>query len=207
MKPVRTTLTPQSDADGICASQTPAGAGNLTIDGALASSGAVTLNNGHLITITCAGDETARTFTVTGTNDNGYTITEDITGVNASTAEGAKYFKTVTQISVDAATAGAVTAGVNGKSATRIYPTNQYLNPFSIGFGCVVSGTLTYTVQHTFDDVQVEDSSSLDVFNHDSIAAQTSSQDGNYAFPMSGLRVIVTAFTSGTLDFNFIQAG
>ena len=34
-----------ADADGVCASQTPSGAGNLTINGALADSGAVHLTN------------------------------------------------------------------------------------------------------------------------------------------------------------------
>ena len=74
------------DADGICASQTPLAAGNLTINGALASGGTVTLNAAQLITITSAGNDSGRTFTVYGTDVEGDLQTEAVTGANAGTA-------------------------------------------------------------------------------------------------------------------------
>lgn len=102
-----------ADPDGISTSQTPAagGAQNLTITGALASGGVATLGYRRKVTITAAADDSGRTFTVTGTDANGVALTEDITGPNATLVTGAKEFLTVTQISVDANTAGAVTAG------------------------------------------------------------------------------------------------
>jgi hypothetical protein len=30
---------------------------------------------------------------------------------------------------------------------------DHYRAPFNVGFAVVVSGTVTYTVQHTFDDI------------------------------------------------------
>lgn len=202
------TITPQSDDNGISLSQTPAagGAQNLTITGALASGGSVTLNQGTLILITAVGNESGRTLTVTGTDNRGLAITEAITGPNATTGTGSKYFKTITQIQIDADSAGAIEVGVSGKSSSKVYLVDS-VSETNIGLACVLSGTLTYTVQHTFDDVQVTDLDSLTWFNHEFLAAKTATDDGNYAFPTEAVRVITTAWTSGTLKFNFRQAG
>ncbi|PQM55454.1 MAG: hypothetical protein CML39_08070, partial [Rhodobacteraceae bacterium] len=99
------------DADGLSVSASLSGSGNLTLGGAATSSGSATFSKGNKITITSAGDDSGRKFTVTGTDAGGSSQTEEITGANAGTAEGTKLFKTVTQIAVDGATAGKVTAG------------------------------------------------------------------------------------------------
>ena len=91
------------DADGISTAATLSGSGNLTINGALASGGSCTFDAGRIVTILSAGDDSGDTFTVTGTDVNGDAQTEDITGANAGTATGTKYFKTVTQIATDGA--------------------------------------------------------------------------------------------------------
>jgi len=207
MRPKRIVLTPQSDDNGISVSQKPTGAANLSITGALASGGAVTLNHGHLILITCAGSDAGRTFTITGTDFRGAAITEAISGANGGANQGAVYFKTVTQVAADAATAGALIVGVNGLSASNWYLLDGHAKPMNAGFDVELSGTVTYTVQHTFADLQVADISTVTVLNHDSIAAQTTNQDGNYTFPCTGIRVIATSYTSGTVTFNHQQAG
>ncbi len=206
MIPQRVTLTPQSDDNGICASQTPLAAGNLTIAGALASGGSVTLNHAHLIVITSAGDDRGRTFTITGTQ-GGYAQTEAVTGANATAATSTKYFDTVSQITVDDATAGAVIVGVNGLSVSKWYQLDTRKVDFSVGIGVILSNTLTYTVQHTFDDVQVSNVAGLAAFDHDSIAAKSANDDGNYSSPCIASRLQITAYTSGTAKFNLIQAG
>jgi hypothetical protein len=207
MRPKRITLTPQTDDNGISVSQTPAGAGNLSITGVLASGGVATLNHGHLLTVTCAGNDAGRTFTVTGTDYRGAAISEAISGADIAATVGALYFKTVTQIAVDAATAGAIIVGVDGKSVSNWYLLDRNVKPFNVGFGCDVTGTLTYSVQHTFEDLQVADISAVNVFTHGDVAAETTDQDGNYAYPCTAMRVIITAFTSGTLTLRAIQAG
>lgn len=70
-------------------------------------------------------------------------------------------------------------------------------NPFHIGFGVVVSGTVTYTVEHSFDGINF--------FPHEELVAQIDNQDGNYAFPIAGIRVNVTAGT-GTATLTSLQA-
>lgn len=111
-----------ADVDGVCASQTPAagGAQNLTINGAQASGGVATFTAGRLITIASASDDSARTFTVTGTDVNGNTQTETIAGP-ATTVTGTLYFRTVTQVTVDADTAGAITVGMADNALDVIF--------------------------------------------------------------------------------------
>ncbi len=105
------------DPDGIAASQSVGSATTMTINGALASSGSVTLNVSKFVSITSAGNDSSRTFTVVGTDSTGSAQTEVITGANTKTALGNLDFKTITSITTNGATAGAVTAGVVGKSS------------------------------------------------------------------------------------------
>jgi hypothetical protein len=115
--------TTAADADGVCQSQTPAAGGvqNLTINGALASGGVATFVAARFITITSAGADGGRTFTVTGTDVNGNAQTESITGPATTTVTGTKYFRTVTQVSVDGNTAGAITVGMANNSLDVVY--------------------------------------------------------------------------------------
>ena len=63
------------------------------------------------VNITSAGNDSGRTFTVTGTNTADGAVTDTITGANAGTATGDQIFKTVTQIAINGASAGNVSAG------------------------------------------------------------------------------------------------
>ena len=95
------------------------------------------------------------------------------------------------------------TVSKTGAGSSAAIVTNTNTSPFNIGFGVVVSGTVTYTVQHTFDDPGVGFSV---WYSHPSVAAQTGNDDGNYAFPVTGVKVLVTA-GDGTATLNLVQAG
>lgn len=88
-----------------------------------------------------------------------------------------------------------------GSSSALVMNTN--ISPFNVGFGVIATGTVTYTIQHTFDDPAVGFSV---WYPHPTIAAKTDNQDGNYAFPVTGIKVLVTAGT-GTATLNLVQAG
>ena len=92
-----------------------------------------------------------------------------------------------------------------GAGSSVAAPMDHYQSPFNVGFSVVVSGTVNYTVQHTFDDI-FNASITPTWFNHPSITSQTSSQDGNYAFPIRAIRVTVNS-GSGTATLTSIQAG
>jgi len=88
-----------------------------------------------------------------------------------------------------------------GSSSTVVMNTN--ISPFNVGFGVIVTGTVDYTVQHTFDDPAVGFTT---WFPHPTIAAQATNKDGNYAFPVTGIRITVNS-GGGTVTFKLIQAG
>jgi hypothetical protein len=71
-------------------------------------------------------------------------------------------------------------------------------NPFNVGFGAVVTGTVSYTVQHSFDGVVW--------YDHPTIAAQSTNKDGNYAYPVLMLRLTQVS-GSGSVVLTIIQAG
>ena len=90
-----------------------------------------------------------------------------------------------------------------GAGSTSASVMNTNTTPFNVGFGVVVSGTVNYTVQHTFDDPAVGFTT---WFPHPTIASQSANADGNYAFPVTGIRLTVNS-GGGTATLNLIQAG
>lgn len=115
--------TTAADADGVAQSQTPAagGAQSLTLNGAETSGGVATFTAARRVTVTSAGDDRGRTFTITGTDVHGDAQTEVISGPNAALTTGTSYFRTVTDVTVDANTAGAVTVGMSNDALDVVF--------------------------------------------------------------------------------------
>jgi len=109
------------DADGISVAASVGNNAALVIGGALADSGSVTLSHGRLITILSAGDDDEISFTIVGTDVNGDSQTETVTGANAGTATSSKYFKTIASITAVGNPAGNVSAGINASAADAIF--------------------------------------------------------------------------------------
>lgn len=84
-----------------------------------------------------------------------------------------------------------------GTGTTAWIPLDYKQNPFNIGLGIVVNGTITYDIEHTFDDVY-DPSVTPTAFKHSSLTAQTANKDGNYAFPVRAIRINNTAGTGST---------
>lgn len=88
-----------------------------------------------------------------------------------------------------------------GSSSALVMNTNQ--TPFNVGFGVIVSGTVNYTVQHTFDDPAVGFTT---WFSHPTVASQAANADGNYAFPVTGIKLLVNS-GNGSATLKLVQAG
>jgi len=84
-------------------------------------------------------------------------------------------------------------------------PMDHYQSPFNVGFGVVVSGTVNYTVQHTFDDI-FDSSVTPTWFSHPTVVGLAVNADGNYAFPVTAIKVLVNS-GAGTATLTLIQAG
>jgi hypothetical protein len=94
---------------------------------------------------------------------------------------------------------------VSSQTSSAAIPINWRANNFAVGIGCVVnSGTHTYKVQHTFDDIYTVANPTW--FDHASLVSKTASADGNYAFPIRAVRLTITAWTSGSTTMTILQA-
>lgn len=85
----------------------------------------------------------------------------------------------------------------------------DYLNaPFAIGLGISVSGTVDCKVEHTFDDPFAPgfDPSTATWHDHPTLKDITAKADGNYAFPVRGIRLTVSS-GAGTATLDIVQAG
>lgn len=192
----------------VCASQTPAGAGDLTINGGLASGGVATLDSQRRVTITSAGNDSGNTFTLYGTNDEGNPISEAITGPNTTTVTSVMSYKTVTRVVISGAAVGAITVGSSALGATRVVPFDGYIAPFEALVGVEVTGTVNYTVQYTYDDVFAAAALTATGLNwvNTSLAAQTTTQDTKLVSPVSGVRLVINSGT-GSVTFVVRQSG
>ena len=95
------------------------------------------------------------------------------------------------------------TVSKTGTGSSSAIVMNTNISPFNVGFGVIATGTVNYTVQHTFDDPATGFST---WFSHPTVASQSANADGNYAFPVTGIKVLVNS-GSGTAQLKLVQAG
>lgn len=210
MRPI--TITRQltaADPDGICADQSLGAAGDLLINGALAVGGVATLDVQRRVELESANDLSTVNFTVVGTDDQDRQVTEVITGPNAGVSSGSRDFKTVTQVSVDAAVTN-VEVGTNGLGASREVPMDQYSSaPFNVGLGVLFNGVADVTVQFTFDDVYAGDGIVADAFqwlDHPDLSAVVANADGTFIAPVTACRLLTNSGV-GEATLRILQAG
>ncbi len=93
------------------------------------------------------------------------------------------------------------TGAISGTTITGGVPILMNFNntAFAIGFVCEVTGTVNYTVYHTYDDL--DDSTVTPVWlphGVSNMVAATTTQESNFVVPISGLQVIINGGGSGT---------
>lgn len=104
-----------------------------------------------------------------------------------------------------------VTRTVSGATGTSSVVALNTLarSPFNVGLLADVSagGNLTYSVEYTFDDVQSNSySPASGVWNAVSgMGAQTADTTGSLSFPVTAVRLNVTAWTSGSVTLTVLQ--
>ena len=211
MRPITVSLSPSVlDADGVAASQTPSGAGAVTINGALASGGVATFASPQIVTIYSGSNISNRTFDVTGRNRDGNTISEtSITGPNNATVATTKYFKEVTGVTISGAAAGAITIGVNGLGTSQIIPLDVYAKMNTSVAVTAVTGA-TYKLQYTYDNVQASTwpNGTQTWFDHATMTAKTDATDATVNNPVSAVRLtITTASSPQSVVARIVQSG
>lgn len=95
-----------------------------------------------------------------------------------------------------------------GVGVSNVYIPDHYVSPFNVSLGALVTGTVNYTVQYTFDDVFASDYNPAtgNWADHPSLTAQTATKDSNIAYPVRGIRLVVNSGT-GVVRLTSIQAG
>lgn len=189
-----------ADADSVAASQTPAGAGFLTL-----TSSTVELTPPRFVTITSVANETTKTFTITGLGPSGNPISEDIAGGDNTTVTSTLTFASVTSIYVDAATAGAITVGFTQSGYSQWIPMDIYTPNQVTTISATVAGTINYTVQYTNED-PFDTSITQTAVSHPvaALVGASANQTGTTTTLMRAVRYLVNS-GSGTLRFTIVQ--
>ncbi len=212
---------PASISNGIALSQTLAAAGKLTLNGSLVSSGIANLAVAQRVGVTSTGNEGSTTFTITGTNRSNAPITEVVTGVNADTVNTKRDFQTVSSAASSAATVGNITIGTVGVGSTEWVLLDMFTRYWAVaGNVQVKSGSINYTVEHTYDDPNtlatnapqqwsVEAASDVPAFAwpNSLLNGQTANGEFQYANqPIFAIRLTINSGT-GLGQMQTIQAG
>ena len=210
MRPITVTVGPalSSTANNIATSQTPAGAGAVTLNGSLVKNGIAYLGTAQRVLITTA--DTTTTFTIVGTTPTGAPLTESFLVSAGSTYSKLDYWS-VTSITVNQGPTAAVTVGTNGIGSTPWVRLDEWANSY-VTIQCDVVGTVNYTVQGTMDDpnspfgTPVLPSAVNWINSGDSAAVNaTGSIATNFLFAPTFARVLLNS-GSGSVTATFAQA-
>lgn len=207
IRPKRVTYTPVTQAaDNIALTQTPGAAGNLVLNGALAAAGVIpALSLAYKVGFTSAGNLSARTFTITGTDADGNPQTEALAGPNANTVVTTKYWKSIASIAIDAAAGAALTVGtVNtvDSAVTQTFCLDIYEKDTSIAAD--ISGTINYDVQKCFERPTAGE---VPNWLAGGLTGQTADANTAYTSPTGATRVRINSYTNGaTLALSILQA-
>lgn len=213
MRPIIITAGPlaSASATNIRTASPVAGAGAVTLNGSLVTGGIAVLDNPRRVLITSGGNDSGITFTLTGKNSAGDTLTEVVAGTNGSSAYSVLDYKQLTSVVASGASAGNVSIGTNGVGGSPWVMLDPWAFP-GVALQLTVSGTVNYTVQQTLDDPNdptspVAAASVTWVDSADTnVVAATSTQQTNYAFAPRYVRVRINSGT-GSVTATISQFG
>jgi hypothetical protein len=95
------------------------------------------------------------------------------------------------------------TVSKTGAGSTDAIVINTNTNPVNIGFAAIVTGTVNYSIQISYDDPA---SGFTTWFDDTTITSKTGNEDGSINFPVTGIKALVNSGT-GTVTLKVVQAG
>jgi hypothetical protein len=109
------------------------------------------------------------------------------------------------QLTNDSTTASTVTPWI---------PLDPNIHPFAVSFAVILPSavdTFAFSVQHTLHGILTSANFTADAvaFDHSTVSGKSANIDGNYAFPIAGIRLISLSASGTTPKANFLvrQAG
>lgn len=204
MRPIQKTISyAAADPNSAVTAETPVDGVDLTLGGAFASGGVVTFPEATTVTFTSTSDLSGTTFTVIGTDTNGFPQMEDVTGPNNATVATLLLFKTITAIQVTTLVTYTVETVEVGNPDTPSFGTGDWW-PLDIYVPNQVTtisvnelgGAITYSVEYTNEDPFDTSITQLAVAHPAAaLAGATTSQTASTTVLMRAVRV---NFTAGT---------
>lgn len=146
-----------------------------------------------------ATDHSGKTVTLVGTDADGKPLSEAVTGPTGSaTVESAGYFLTLTS-ATPSATIGADTFDIGwvDEVRTQSIPTNWRAD-VGARIGVDVTGTIDYTVNETYENVQVEGQSAVQSaswYPISALAAQTTDVASVASPGATAIHLVVNSYT------------
>ena len=164
-----------------------------------------TFDKPRRVILVSSGNDSARTFTLSGTDWNGASITESVAGANAGTAVSLLDYATLTSIIASGSTAGTLTVGTNGVAGSRpVFLDSYSLAPTALQVS--VTGTVNYTVQQSLDDpnevglINIVWLNSADA----AVVAATVTAQSSYTYAPRITRIVLNSGT-GTVAYTVSQ--
>lgn len=193
-------------ANSIALAQAPGAAGNLNLNGADVAAGVVTLDLPRRLAISSTGDESGKTFTITGTDRNGRSETEVIKGpaANQQVFTLKDYASGPLVVSINAASAGNVTVGTNGSFSSQWFVVGR--DCYGVAFDVDLGGLdATYTVESTIADfyppqnnLNVPTDNYFPPRGHPDFTNVNNSDSGSFSgLSITGIRITFSQFATG----------
>lgn len=213
---------PAGVTNGIALAQAVAGAKNLTLNGSLVTSGVANLTGPgagaqRVVAVSANAGDNTQILTITGLNISGAAISEKL-ALNGVTQVNSIYdYASVSNIAINAATAGNITAGTDAIGSTP-WVLDNFLSPgWYLSVAVSLTGTVNYTVEHTYDDPNTTPTlySSMEpasnqpplVWANATLAAKTANGEAQYAnWPIFAHRLTINS-GNGKAIMQSIQAG
>lgn len=155
-------------------------------------------------------DHSGKTVTLVGTDADGKALTEVVTGpAGSATVESAGYFLTLTS-ATPSATIGADTFDIGwvDEVSTQTIPLD-WRSESAAAINVDVTGTIDFTVQQTFDNVQVPAQSAIQNaqwINITALAAKTADTTSTASVGATAIRLIVNSYTdTAEIQMNVVQ--
>jgi hypothetical protein len=100
---------------------------------------------------------------------------------------------------------------LTGTGSSDPFVVNTNTTPVNIGIAVVVSGTVNYTVQHTFDSAGGSQPYNPQAgfttwFDDATLASQSTTKQTTILYPVTGVRLVVNS-GNGTATMTVVQAG
>lgn len=149
-------------------------------------------------------DHSGKTVTLVGTDADGYALTEAVTGPGTSaTVESAGYFLTLTS-ATPSGTIGADTFDIGwvDEVSTQSIPLD-WRSDVTAAINVDVTGTVDFTVQYTFDDIQRPGQAARSAAQNGqwidltALAAKTADTVSTAPLGATAIRLLINSYSSG----------